>query len=377
MMFNLVLNGPLVYPTIKVDSVTRLKTYEELSDKEKLQDDCDLHAMNIVLQGTELSYQERECKLYNEFDKFASIKGETLYDYYMRFAELMNDIHIIGMTMQQVQVNTKFLNGLQPEWRKFMTDVKLAKSMYTTNYDQLYAYLGQHEGHANEVRLMHERLAVPSFLLGDDPIASLNKAMAFISTTIASRFPTTNNQLRSSSNLRNQATIQDGRVIVQQVQRRQSQGFAGNGSKSNATGLGVHRIGGNNAVGQVRVVKCYNCQGEGYMARQCTQPKRPRNSAWFKEKLMLTDDLDAFNSDCDEAPRASSVLMAHLSSYDSDVISEVPNLDNYLNDTVPNMCVQEESYSEQLTFNPNPNIDITSDSNIISYTRDRKCGCSK
>ncbi|GJT11934.1 integrase, catalytic region, zinc finger, CCHC-type containing protein [Tanacetum coccineum] len=260
MMFNLVLNGPLVYPTIKVDSVTRLKTYEELSDKEKLQDDCNLHATNIVLQGLPPDIyalvNHNQCKLYNEFDKFASIKGETLYDYYMRFAQLMNDIHIIGMTMQQVQVNTKFLNGLQPEWRKFMIDVKLAKS------------------------------------------------------------------------------------------------------------LGVHRIGGNNAVGQVRVA---NCQGEGHMARQCTQPKRPRNSAWFKEKLMLTDDLDAFNFDYDEAPGASSVLMAHLSSYDSDVISEVPNSDNYLNDTVSNMCVQEESYSEQLTFNPNPDINITSDSNIISY----------
>ncbi|GKG17927.1 hypothetical protein Tco_0372225, partial [Tanacetum coccineum] len=60
--------------------------------------------VKLLMQGTELSYQERECKLYNEFDKFASIKGETLHDYYMRFAQLMNDIHIIGITMQQVQM---------------------------------------------------------------------------------------------------------------------------------------------------------------------------------------------------------------------------------------------------------------------------------
>ncbi|GKG38435.1 retrovirus-related pol polyprotein from transposon TNT 1-94 [Tanacetum coccineum] len=45
--------------------------------------------------------------------------------------------------------------------------------------------------------------------------------------------------------------------------------------------------GGNNAVGQARVVKCYNYQGEGHMARQCTKPKRLRNSAWFKEKTLL------------------------------------------------------------------------------------------
>ncbi|GJR01108.1 hypothetical protein Tco_0524092 [Tanacetum coccineum] len=241
------------------------------------------------MQGTELSYQEREYKLYNEFDKFASIKGETLHDYYMRFAQLMNDIHIIGTTMQQVQVNTKFLNGLQPEWSKFMTDVKLAKSMYTTNYDQLYAYLSQHEGHANEVRLMHERHTDPLAWVAnhhhisyypnnnsqyntsqDDPNASLNKEMEFLSTTISSPFPTTNNQLRSSSTLRNQATVQDGRVIVQQVQGSQSQGYAGNSSKSNATASGVNKNRRNNTAGEARVVKCYNYQGEGHIARQCT-----------------------------------------------------------------------------------------------------------
>ncbi|GJZ04301.1 hypothetical protein Tco_0537576 [Tanacetum coccineum] len=97
--------------------------------------------VNLLMKGTELSYQERECKLYNEFDKFTSVKGEPLYEYYWRFAQLINDMHTIGMTMQQVQVNTKFLNALQPEWSKFVTDVKLVKNLYTSNYDQLYAYL--------------------------------------------------------------------------------------------------------------------------------------------------------------------------------------------------------------------------------------------
>ncbi|GJW50479.1 hypothetical protein Tco_0091830 [Tanacetum coccineum] len=55
-------------------------------------------------------------------------------------------------------------------------------------------------------------LAVPSFLPGYDSIASLNKAMTFLSATIASRYPTTNNQLKTSSNPRNQAIIQDDRV---------------------------------------------------------------------------------------------------------------------------------------------------------------------
>nr|GFC44532.1 hypothetical protein [Tanacetum cinerariifolium] len=65
-----------------------------------------------------------------------------------------------------------------------------------------------------------------------------------ITTIAASRFPSTNNQLRTSSNLRNQATIQDGRVTVQQVQGRKGQSYNGIGYKGNATSSG-----GNNTKG--------------------------------------------------------------------------------------------------------------------------------
>ncbi|GKA39154.1 integrase, catalytic region, zinc finger, CCHC-type containing protein [Tanacetum coccineum] len=131
---------------------------------------------------------------------------------------------------------------------------------------------------------MDSGLDVPVFTQGDDPIACLNKAMAFLTAVASSRFPSTKNQLRTSSNPRNQATIQDDMVTVHQVQRRQRQSYIGTSYKGNATSSG-----GNNAGGLTRVVKCYNCEGEGHMARQCTQLKRPRNTAWFKEKAILAE----------------------------------------------------------------------------------------
>ncbi|GJV94879.1 hypothetical protein Tco_1546456 [Tanacetum coccineum] len=73
-----------------------------------------------------------------------------------------------------------------------------------------------------ESPIMDLGFVVPVFSLGDDLIACLNKAMAFLTVVASSRFPSTNNQLRTSSNPRNQATIQDGRVTVQQVQGRQA-----------------------------------------------------------------------------------------------------------------------------------------------------------
>ncbi|GJZ13603.1 hypothetical protein Tco_0548833 [Tanacetum coccineum] len=146
-----------------------MKKYAELSVAEKIQADCDMKATNIILQGlpvdiyslvnhhivakdlwervqllmqgTSLTKQERECKLYDAFDKFTHIKGESLHTYYLRFTQLINDMNIYKMKIEQFQVNTKFLNSLSPEWSKFITDVKLVKDLHTSNFDQLHAYL--------------------------------------------------------------------------------------------------------------------------------------------------------------------------------------------------------------------------------------------
>nr|GFC86777.1 hypothetical protein [Tanacetum cinerariifolium] len=104
----------------------------------------------MLMQGTLLTKQEMECNLYDEFDKFAYRKGETLRDFYLRFSLLLNYMNMYNMKLEQFQVNTKFLNTLPPEWSKFVTDVKLVRDLHTTNVDQLHAYLGQHEYHDNE-----------------------------------------------------------------------------------------------------------------------------------------------------------------------------------------------------------------------------------
>nr|GEY42811.1 hypothetical protein [Tanacetum cinerariifolium] len=98
MMLDSIENGPLVYLTIEENGQIHIKKYAELTKQEKVQDDCDVQATNIIIQGlppdvyslvnhhqaakdiwdivnllmkgTKLSYQERECKLYNKFDKF-------------------------------------------------------------------------------------------------------------------------------------------------------------------------------------------------------------------------------------------------------------------------------------------------------------------
>ncbi|GJS35929.1 hypothetical protein Tco_0534311 [Tanacetum coccineum] len=161
MILDSVLNDLLVWPTIvEENGTTRKKKYEELSITEKLQADCDLKATNIVLQGLSPD-------VYGIVNHH---KGETLYQYYWRFSQLINNMNVINMSMRPVQVNTKFLNSLPPEWSKFVMDVKLARDLHITNFDQLYSYHEQHEAHANETRLMRERYQDPlAFVANHNP----------------------------------------------------------------------------------------------------------------------------------------------------------------------------------------------------------------
>nr|GEX55411.1 hypothetical protein [Tanacetum cinerariifolium] len=63
-------------------------------------------------------------------------------------------------------------------------------------------------------------LTVSVFKQSNDPIDAINHMMSFLLAIITSCYPTTNNQLRNSSNPRQQPTINDGRVTLQPVQER-------------------------------------------------------------------------------------------------------------------------------------------------------------
>ncbi|GJS03305.1 hypothetical protein Tco_0319813 [Tanacetum coccineum] len=394
----------------------RTKKYVELSAAEKIQADCDMKATNIILQGLPANIYslvnhhrvakdlwERVHLLMQIFDKARKrvsvlCVGETKIKIHLHllaiseddtlslqhltslltkiYSTFNNSFHIThGYTFKPNQTLLHIFNPSQtqinhlsiPPAHTFQSQMNLQTSTVPQVIPQVAYQLPQ-----APTQLMTESpfvdlgFVVLVFSPGDDLIACLNKAMAFLTAVASSRFPSTNNQLRTSSNPRNQATIQDGRVTVQQVQGGQGQNYSGTTYKSNATSLR-----GNTISGQARVVKCYNCQGEGCMARQCTQPKRPSNAAWYKEKAMLaeaqearqildeeqltfladpgilasqaqtiiphnaafqTKDLDTYDSNCDDLSTAQAVLMANISNYGSDVISDVPNSETYLND---------------------------------------------
>nr|GEX58103.1 hypothetical protein [Tanacetum cinerariifolium] len=365
----------------------RPRVYSDLTPEEKDRYNADIRATNILLQGlpkniytlinhytdakdiwdnlkmllegSDLTKEDQESQLYDDFEHFRHHKGESIHSYHVRFAKLINDMRSIKMTMSRLQLNSKFVNNMLPELGRFVTAVKLNRGLRDSNYDQLYAYLKQHETHALENKMMLERFSQPtvdplalmsnvsnphhyslssstsSSIQVSQPIAdsslspaenlieNLTNTMALLTQSYKTFIPKTNNQLRKPSNARNQATVQDGRVVVQNVQGRQNRGQGVNPQGGNAAGYG----GAQNRVGNVN-------PGQA-------RPGQARPA----------DDCDAFDSDVDEAPTAQTMFMANLSSsdpvtdkakpsYDSNILSEVPDHDHYQDAA----CVHHEEH---------------------------------
>ncbi|GJQ96690.1 retrovirus-related pol polyprotein from transposon TNT 1-94 [Tanacetum coccineum] len=304
MILDLVENGPLIWPTIEENGVIRTKKYDGLSATEKIQADCDMKATNIILQGL-------PADIY------------SLVNHHRVAKDLWERVQLL------MQVNTKFLNNLTPEWSKFMTDVKLIKDLHTTNFNQLYAYLEQHELHANEVRIMRER--------NQDPLVLV-----------------TNHQMTPPHFNTYQSSYKN-----HQFQQQFSPSLSPQ-------------------YGSIHPTQHYSTTYPS-TPHAITYPSAPAKSKeekrcyLFREKVLLVEaqgngkvlneeELE-FLADPGIA-EAKAVLMANLSSYRSDVLSEVPISDNNNNDML-NQSVHEMPYSEPSHFveHPDNEIHIVQDTN--------------
>ncbi|GKD42916.1 hypothetical protein Tco_1267561 [Tanacetum coccineum] len=140
-------HGPLIWPTIEENGVTRTKKYAELFATKKIQVNYDLKATNIILQGL-------PSDIY------------SLVNHHRVAKDLWEKVQLL-MQCTSLTKQERECKLLPPEWSKFVTDVKLVKDLHTTNFDQLHAYLEQHEFHANEVRLMREHSQDPLALFAN------------------------------------------------------------------------------------------------------------------------------------------------------------------------------------------------------------------
>ncbi|GKD38405.1 hypothetical protein Tco_1258612 [Tanacetum coccineum] len=181
-----------------------------------------------------------------------------------------------------MSINTKFLNCLQPEWSKYVTMVHHNQTRDTVSYDQLYDYLVQFEPHvqASKVKIAaknHDPLALLAHSNASSSQSHANSSYSHSPQQYYVTHPSslklsipTNNHLRTSSNTRNQAVIQDGRVDIQ----TKNAGYGGNGNRN------ARRQNRNQAY------NVGNKNDESHYARDCQKP-RVRDAKYFREQMLL------------------------------------------------------------------------------------------
>nr|GEU67058.1 hypothetical protein [Tanacetum cinerariifolium]GEW21121.1 hypothetical protein [Tanacetum cinerariifolium] len=200
--------------------------------------------IKILMQGTNISKQERNSRLMNEFDKFVAEDGESLTSVNERFSTLINVMNQNNVTPREISINTKFLNSLRLEWSKYVTLYRQKYILEEEHFDVLYDYTSQFEPYvkaskAKKAVRNHDPLdlvansqASPSYsreIQGDAQDEKLSTEMMLLTRAITQRYSNlTNNRIRTLSNTRNQAVIQDGRVDIQ----RRNVGYAGNGNRN-------------------------------------------------------------------------------------------------------------------------------------------------
>nr|GEW23108.1 retrotransposon protein, putative, Ty1-copia subclass [Tanacetum cinerariifolium] len=268
----------------------------------------------------------------------------------------------------RMQLNSKFVNNMFPEWGRFVTAVKLNRRLRDSNYDQLYAYLKQHEAHANENKMMLDRFTQHIV----DPLALMSNV--------------SHQQPYSQS-----STTPPSTYVPPYLADNAHLDSAGYG--------GAQKKVRNANPGQARQIKYYNCNCLGHIGRNCTQPKRLQNSDYFKDNMLLMQAQEngvaldeeqllflaggqdkaindvyekhvkdlALNVDnmfqADEYPVYDEAGM----SYDSDILSEIHDHDHY-HDVVCELHAEHEMHDNvQPNHVVDSHVDYTSNSNIIPY----------
>nr|GEX15212.1 retrovirus-related Pol polyprotein from transposon TNT 1-94 [Tanacetum cinerariifolium] len=398
-------------------------------------------AIERLQQGESLNIQDAKTNLFWEFCKFTSNDGETMESYYSRFYKLMNEMFRNNLTVATMQVNVQFLQQLQPEWSRFVTIVKQQHKLDEVSYHKLFDILKQYKKEVNELRA--ERLArnsnplalvataqadqdpyyqtsrshrssAPSSKLSiptkshtttrhkgkeiakpitppsetaseedNDPEQAqrdkdMQKNLALIAMYFKKIYKPTNNNLKTSSNSRNKNVD-----TTPWYKNDDHSGQFGNQRTVNVAGT-REKVG--IPVMQQSRIQCFNCREYGHFAKECRKPKRFKDSAYHKEKMLLCKQAEQgvplhakqydWLADTDEEVEEQE-LEAHYSYMAK--IQEVPTADT-CTDSEPveqvqtdagyNVFANDLQHSEQSKFVSNTCLVETDDSNVIPDSPD-------
>nr|GEY13021.1 hypothetical protein [Tanacetum cinerariifolium] len=388
-----------------------------------------------MVKGSDIGIQEKKAKLFNEWERFTSNEGESIESYYHCFLKLMNDLKRNKHFPKKIASNLKFLNNLQPEWSRHLTIVHQTKDLHTADYTQLYDFLKYNQKEVDELKAKRlAKIQDPLELMANsnnpyvfsaprqdesslnqnylqqpmqnpkditDPTTAMNKALALMAKAFKLNYstPTTTigefHQTQGTGRLLNRNTgnsagyndVIGNQVIQNAVQNPRVQnvrnpnglmGVQGNGNQ-NQIGNGnlvATRAKGNAAGQNGNQIRCYNCRGICYYARNYTAWPRRRDAAYLQTQLLIAQKEEAgiqlqaeeydlmaaaANLDDIEEVNASCILMANLQQAST---SEVHK--NYDNNEIFNTFTQEEQYTELLEPIPELHQVPQNDNDVVS-----------
>ncbi|GJW33063.1 hypothetical protein Tco_0053095 [Tanacetum coccineum] len=163
LIYNSIINGPYVRQMIpepgdenrevSVNETFHEQIDDEITEKELKQVEADDQAIQTILLGLleDIYAAVDSCETAHEI-WFTSTDGELIESYYHHFLKLMNDFNRNKHFPEKIASNLKFLNNLQPEWSRHVTNVHQTKDLHTTYYTQLYDFLKYNQKEVDELR---------------------------------------------------------------------------------------------------------------------------------------------------------------------------------------------------------------------------------
>ncbi|GJY41312.1 hypothetical protein Tco_0428582 [Tanacetum coccineum] len=366
-----------------------------------------------MMNGSDIGFQEKKAKLFNEWERFTSTNGESIESYYHCFSKLMNDFNRNKHFPEKIASNLKFLNNLQREWSRHVTIVHQTKDLHTTNYTQLYDFLKYNQKEADELRaerlvktqdplaimvnsnnsfkypVFHPDLPssstyiqqplpinnnyIPQSSLNQnymqqpmpnlkditDPTAAMNTELALMAKAFKLNYSTpTNNNQRISSNPCNRQIAQPGNQDVQNA----VQNLGVQNVRNQNRVIVVPGIANQNGNGNVELHSQTKEKGCGLSTQLLIAQKEEAGIQLQAEEF----DLMAVASDLDEIKEvnANCILMANLQqaltsgtqsnttpAYDLDGSAEVQLHENCYNDEIFNIVEQGGGTVEQHSTN--------------------------
>nr|GEZ12210.1 hypothetical protein [Tanacetum cinerariifolium] len=232
-------------------------------------------AIERLKQGESINVQDFKTDLYWEFGKFTSQDGESLESYYSRFYKMMNELIRNQCNLTNHQVNVQFLLQLQPEWQRAERIACVANPLALVAQQQPVYNPQKHPTHYTQ-----------NFSTRSQQAATRNKGKAIVNSPqpIYDQEPSmkpTNNNLRTSSNT--SRANQDNSPRIIKSTRYENHRIGNVAGARETVGLTVvHKSG----------IQCYNYKEFGHIARECQKPKRVKDAAYHREKMLMSPESD-------------------------------------------------------------------------------------